>query len=48
MLLTVVCRTKQIAHEQVSDDLKIWIKLFHTEIHHLTTVYIHSDLFTLK
>ena len=36
------CRARyEITHEHVSNDLKMWIKLLHTEIHNIITIYIH-------
>ena len=32
----------EITHEHVSNDLKMWIKWLHTEIHDIITVYIHN------
>ena len=31
----------EITHEHVSNDLKMWIKRLHTEIHNIITIYIH-------
>ena len=31
----------EITHEHVSNDLKMWIKRLHTEIHIIITIYIH-------
>ena len=31
----------EIIHEHVSNDLKMWIKRLHTEIHNIITIYIH-------
>ena len=36
------CRARyEITHEHVSNDLKMWIKRLHTEIHNIMTIYIH-------
>ena len=36
------CRARyEITHEHVSNDLKMWIKRLHTEIHIIITIYIH-------
>ena len=36
------CRARyEITHEHVSNDLKMWIKRIHTEIHIIITIYIH-------
>ena len=36
------CRARyEITHEHVSNDLKMWIKRLHTEIHNMITIYIH-------
>ena len=36
------CRARyEITHEHVSNDLKMWIKRLHTEIHNIITIYIH-------
>ena len=32
----------KIIHEYVSNDLKMWIKWLHTEIHNMITIYIHN------
>ena len=39
---TIKCRARyEITHEYVSNDLKMWIKRLHTEIHNIMTIYIH-------
>ena len=35
------CRARyEITHEHVSNDLKMWIKRLHTEMHNIITIYI--------
>ena len=43
------CRARyEITHEHVSNDLKMWIKRLHTEIHIIITIYIHSKSIYFK
>ena len=38
----------EIIYEYVSNDLKMWIKRLHTEIHNIITIYIHYKSIYLK
>ena len=43
------CRARyEITHEHVSNDLKMWIKRLHTEIHNMITIYIHYKYIYFK
>ena len=48
-MLTNKCRARyEITHEHVSNDLKMWIKRLHTEIHIIITIYIHHKSIYFK
>ena len=43
------CHAKyEVTHEHVSNDLKMWIKRLHTEIHNIITIYIHHKFIYFK